>query len=423
VVVPLVGRHGVLGALALVTSDSGRTYDEVDLQLASDLARRAGLIVDNARLYAREHRVAEALQRSMLPDLPEVPGLDIAARYLPGGVGAQVGGDWFDVLPLPDGSVGVAIGDVMGHDMAAAAAMGQLRSVLRSYAWQRQSPGQVLDSLDRLVQGLDMAQLATAVFARLRLEEETADGVVVEYANAGHLPPMVLQPDGSVRRLSGAWSVLIGAPDEGARETAHEVLAPGSTLVLATDGLVEVRGCDLDAGLDRLEEALRSLADAPDAQTVLDTLLREVGPEEADDDIAVLVVRLLAPTDVEVELPGDRTAPAEARRLVRHGLVGVPDEALQVALLLTSELVSNAVQHGGLPVAVRISRQSGSVRVGVLDGVSRQPVLQAQGRDVDGYPAEGGRGIFLLDTLASRWGAEPEGGGKQVWFELDVPEG
>ncbi|RZS87563.1 PAS domain S-box-containing protein [Motilibacter rhizosphaerae] len=421
IVVPLVGRHGPLGALALITSGSGRRYDEDDLQLATDLARRAGLIVDNARLYAREHRVAEALQRSMLPELPDVPGLDVAARYLPGGVGAQVGGDWYDVLALPDGSVGVAIGDVMGHDMAAAAAMGQLRSVLRSYAWQRQRPGQVLDSLDRLVQGLDMAQLATAVFARLVGDEET-DTVSLEYANAGHLPPMVLQPDGTVRRLSGAWSVLIGAPGEGARQTATEQLEPGSTLVLVTDGLVEVRGQDLEDGLQRLEDCLRSLVGAPDAQAVLDGLLAGVRPDAADDDIAVLVVRLL-PTPgwvrERVELPGDRTAPSAARRAVRSLLAGADDELLQVALLLTSELVSNAVTHGGGGAVLRVERQGTRVRVSVADSSGDSPVVRHQGSDGTGYPSERGRGVLLLDSLARAWGSDPDDEGKTVWFELD----
>jgi len=169
VIVPLKARQQVLGALSLFTSDSGRTYDDEDLSMAADLARRAALTVDNARLYQREHDVAEALQRSLLPDLPVVAGLDRAARYLPSRTAGQVGGDWYDLLPLPDGSFGLAMGDVMGHDLTAAAAMGQLRSVLRSYAWPGGSPAEVVESLDGLVQGLGMTQLATMVYGRLEL--------------------------------------------------------------------------------------------------------------------------------------------------------------------------------------------------------------------------------------------------------------
>ena len=167
VVVPLRARRQVLGALTLVRTSPAHPYDAEDEATAADLARRAALAVDNARLYQREHEVAEALQRSLLPQLPVVPGLDRAARYRPGSRAAQVGGDWYDLFALPDGAVGLAVGDVMGHDLAAAAAMGQLRSVLRSYAWQGSGPAVVLDRLDQLVQGLDMAQLATAIYARL----------------------------------------------------------------------------------------------------------------------------------------------------------------------------------------------------------------------------------------------------------------
>ncbi|RKS68497.1 PAS domain S-box-containing protein [Motilibacter peucedani] len=427
IVVPLTGRHGVLGTLTLVVGGSGRHYDDDDLSLASDLARRAGLIVDNARLYAREHHVAEALQRSMLPALPDIDGLDIAARYLPGGVGAQVGGDWYDVLALPDGAVGVAIGDVMGHDMAAAAAMGQLRSVLRSYAWQGQSAGQVLDSLDRLVQGLDMAQLATAVFARLLLEEESGTtGVRVEYANAGHLPGLVLEPDGTVRRWNEAWSVLIGAPDEGTRTTATDLLVPGSALVLVTDGLVEVRGQDLDEGLDRLDAALASLVDAPSADALIDGLLEAMRAQTADDDIAVLVVRVLAcgPGEEGTALPHDPTAASVARRFLRRTLDGLGDEHLQVALLLVSEVASNAVAHGAGEVRLHARLlPDGAARVEVSDTASEAPVLRSQGVDDEGFPAERGRGVYLLEHLSRAWGTEPAGRGKTVWFEVGGPEG
>jgi PAS domain S-box-containing protein len=444
IVVPLVGRTEVLGTLTLARADdSTEPYGDDDLRLAVDLARRAALIVDNARLYNREHRAAEALQRSMLPVLPEVPGLDIAARYLPGVVGAAVGGDWYDLLQLPDGTVGVAIGDVMGHDMAAAAAMGQLRSVLRSYAWQRQNPAQVLDSLDQLVQGLDMAQLATTVFAKLTFPDDPTDGwVTLDYANAGHLPPLVLLPDRRVESLSEGWSVLIGAPGGTPRAQARARLPLGSTLVMVTDGLVEVRGEDLEQGLGRLEEALAtSVADS--AEALCDELVRRLRAEEREDDTALLVVRIAgtgpgvsavgpntepgtgAATVVGVRdlvLPSERVAAGSARGVVRDALAALAAEGatdlVDSALLLTTELVANAVTHGAGDVVLRVEVGERRVRVEVSDADPAMPVHREQALDVE-QPEENGRGIFLVSALADRWGAEPLGGGKRVWFELD----
>ena len=291
IIVPLRARRQVLGALALFTDGSGRLFDEEDLATAADLARRAGLTVDNARLYQREHDVAEALQRSLLPQLPDISGLDTAAVYLPGSKAAQVGGDWYDLFRLPDGAVGVAIGDVMGHDLTAAAAMGQLRSVLQSYAWQGSGPAVVLDRLDQLVQGLDMAQLATCIYGRLELPEGGGAGRL-RLANAGHLPPVLRSPDGTVRLLDGGVSLLVGAALGIERAEIEERLEPGCVFVLCTDGLVEHRGRDLTDGLAALEAALASAPDGS-AQEVLDHLLGELAQGELDDDVAVLVVRVV----------------------------------------------------------------------------------------------------------------------------------
>jgi PAS domain S-box-containing protein len=290
IVVPMRARRQVLGVLALFT-DGSRCFDGEDLATAADLARRAALTVDNARLYQREHEVAEALQRSLLPDLPEIDGLDVAARYLAGSSAAQVGGDWYDLFRLPDGAVGIAVGDVMGHDLTAAAAMGQLRSVLQSYAWQGSSPAVVLDRLDQLVQGLDMAQLATCIYGRLELPGLGLDGVL-RLANAGHLPPVLRRGDGHVRLLRSQVSLLVGAALGIERDETEEALGPGSVLVLYTDGLVEHRGRDLDQGLDQLEEALAA-APHGSAQEVLDAVLDAMVDGELDDDVAVLVVRVL----------------------------------------------------------------------------------------------------------------------------------
>lgn len=290
-VVPLRARRQVLGVLSLFTDGTGRTFDTDDLAMAADLARRAALTVDNARLYSREHDVAEQLQRSLLPQLKPVPGLDHAARYLPGSTAAQVGGDWYDLFALPDGTVGIAVGDVMGHDMTAAAAMGQLRSVLQSYAWQGSSPAVVLDRLDQLVQGLDMAQLATCLYGRL---DPPTDGAAGRFrlANAGHLPPALRSPDGHVRLLGTEASLLVGAALGTTRQEVEEVLEAGSVLVLFTDGLVEHRGRPIDEGLAALAEALRTAPDG-DADAICEHLLTELAYGALDDDVALLVVRVL----------------------------------------------------------------------------------------------------------------------------------
>lgn len=291
ILVPLIARGHVLGVLTLMSTDrSDHRYDEEDLTLAVELGQRGGLAIDNARLFTAEHNVAVALQRSLLPRLPKVTGLRLAARYIVSADGAAVGGDWYDVLALSDGATGLAIGDVMGHDIRAAAAMGQLRSVLRSYAWERSSPALVLDRMDRLVQGLGMADLATAIYARLEPRGDSGH-MTVRWANAGHLPPILLQPHGTAQLLEGAGSVLIGVgPAEGPRTEASMDLAPGSTIVLYTDGVIEDRRQGLDqclANLLAIVETHRP-ADGPDA--LCEKVLR-LNPDP-EDDVAILVAQI-----------------------------------------------------------------------------------------------------------------------------------
>ena len=289
-VVPLRARSRVLGALSLGLVGVERRYDEDDLSMAADIGHRAGLAIDNAQLFSREHEVAVALQRAMLPRVPHVPGLQISAHYFAGSERADVGGDWYDVLPLPDGSVGVAIGDVMGHDLIAAAAMGQLRSVLRSYAWEGHRPSEVLERMDRLVQGLGMAQLATCVYGRLLPVE---GGALLRYANAGHLPPVVQRRNGEVEALDGGKSVLIGAPGGASnRPDGSALISHGSTLILYTDGLVEDRETDVDAGVSRLCALVADHDPTLGVSTLCDRLLDELLTGPRTDDAAVVAVRI-----------------------------------------------------------------------------------------------------------------------------------
>src|SRR4051794_341303 len=291
--VPLVARRRVLGTMTFVHGPSGRRFTPDDLDLAADLGRRAGLALDNARLYMVEHRTAVTLQRGLLPQLPAIPGLALAAEYLPAAQDTQVGGDWWDVFALPDGATGLAIGDVMGHDLSAAAAMGQLRSVLRTCAWAGDSAATVLDRMAQLVQGFDMAQLATCIYARLQPVDSPPGRRCLprlRWANAGHLPPVLLDRDGSARLLDGNGSVPLGVPTEASRQQGDVPLQPGGTVLLYTDGLVETRGGDIDTDLERLLEQVRRHRPEDGPQALVDLLTGEVG--ELSDDVAVLAVQV-----------------------------------------------------------------------------------------------------------------------------------
>jgi chemotaxis family two-component system sensor kinase Cph1 len=281
--------------------DHAQPWEQADVdaavQLAEAVAARlrrldemalVATAVRNEQLFQREHEIADALQRGMLPVLPELPDLTLSASYLSASESAEVGGDWYDVFPLPDGAIGIAMGDVTGHDLAAAAAMGQLRSVLRSYAWEESSPEQVLDKVDALVDGFSMRHLATVFFGRL--ERDDAGDVLLRYANAGHLPPVLRRPDGTVSLLEDGLSVLIGVGVDIRHEGATCPVPAGSTLLLYTDGLVEQRDRGVYEGIEQLREVV---AGAPsDVDELRDHVLATMVPGRREDDIAVLVVHV-----------------------------------------------------------------------------------------------------------------------------------
>jgi PAS domain S-box-containing protein len=299
--VPLLAGRTVIGAIALVASSPGRHFDATDLDLAAELGRRAGLIVDNARLYAREHLVAASLQHSLLPTLPATKGLDIGARYMTADRYVDVGGDFYEVLPLPDGSVAVAVGDVVGHDMSAAAAMGQLRSLLRTVAWtsaedERFDPSEVLARVDRLVQHLDVGPYATLFYGRLVPASTSNPSWQLHFATAGHPPPLIRMPDGSVVELNQASGLLLGASDDPVRNTAVVDLPPGAVLLVFSDGLVERRGEDLETGYERVVERLGRSHETIDE--LLDAVVGVAGRDRIDD-IALLAVRLAPGDDSE----------------------------------------------------------------------------------------------------------------------------
>ncbi|MEV8505139.1 SpoIIE family protein phosphatase [Actinoplanes sp. NPDC051475] len=289
VVVPVVApvTRRVLGSISLINGPRRAAFTEADERTALDIARRAGLAIDNSRLYRQQRHVAEVLQHSMLTELPTIPGVELHARYLPAQAGAAVGGDWYDAFAQPDGSVMLAVGDVSGHDIEAAATMGQLRNLVRGDAYGRDDePGPLLTQLDRAVRGLRVPAAATAVLARVR---RAGPAYEVTFANAGHPPPLLMRPDGSVDVWWENPEPLLGVVPRLERTTHRRTVPAGSVLVLYTDGLVEDPGHVIDEGIDRVREILRRHAGAPGEE--LCTRLVEAAARRADD-IAFLLVRL-----------------------------------------------------------------------------------------------------------------------------------
>ena len=293
--IPMTARGRVLGCITLVSGPSGRIYTAEDLRFAVDLGRRAALVVDNTSLYEREHRVAQVLQESLLPKLPEIDGLELAGSYLPSDRGSEVGGDFYDVLALPEGSAGLAVGDVVGHDIKAAAAMGQLRGLLQACAWELDAdggddPGRVLDRLDRLVEAFHVTDLATVFYARAQRQEGPAGQWTMCYAVAGHPPPMLRLPGGRVLELDRAQGAALGLRSRVIRPTRTMEVPPGSLLAAFTDGLVERRGEDWECSVGRIRQVLTD-APADISSAELAERLVATADGERRDDIAILVVR------------------------------------------------------------------------------------------------------------------------------------
>jgi GAF domain-containing protein len=289
-VVPVTApvSHRVLGTITLVNGPSRAPFSDADERTGTDIGRRAGLAVDNSRLYRQQRHVAEVLQQSMLTELPTIDGIELHARYLPAQDGAAVGGDWYDAFAQPDGSVMLAVGDVSGHDIEAAATMGQLRNLVRGDAFGRDDePGPLLSQLDRALRGLRVPAAATVVLARLRREQ---DAYAVTFSNAGHPPPLLLLPDGTVEVWWTTPEPLLGLTARNERASHRRRVPRGATLVLYTDGLVETRGRILDEGIAEVEQALRDNAGLP-GEELCARLVESVSRRA--DDIALLLIRVL----------------------------------------------------------------------------------------------------------------------------------
>ncbi|WP_327418810.1 SpoIIE family protein phosphatase [Streptomyces sp. NBC_01233] len=418
ITVPLFARGVLLGIASFYRSQDPAPYGDDDRWLAQELAARAALCIDNARRYTREHTLALALQRSLLPrGLPDQDAVEVAHRYLPAEHG--VGGDWFDVIPLSGTRVALLVGDVVGHGLHAAATMGRLRTAARNFAELELAPDELLTHLDNLMVRLDREEGgdnpalgsgivgATFLYA---IYDPTSRRCTM--ARAGHPPPALVHPDGAVTLLdlpAGPPLGLGGLPFE----SVEMQLPEHSQLVLYTDGLIEDRHRDIDVALGELTRALAHPDRAPEetCQAVLDA----VAPEHPGDDVALLVARTNAvPPDriaswdlaADPALVGDVRA-AAVSQLGRWGL----DESAFATELLLSELVTNAVRYGTAPIRVRLIHDR-TLICEVYDASSTAPRMR-HAANTD----EGGRGLFLVAQLSQAWGTRYTTEGKVIWAE------
>lgn len=439
--VPMVARDTVVGLVQFSRTKGSEPFGERDTALAVELAARAAVCIDNARLYRREHERALILQRSLLPPGdPEAAGLDIACRYLPGTTATEVGGDWFDVIELPGHRTALVVGDVMGRGLRAAVAMGELRTAVRTLALLDLEPAEVLSALDEIARGLggsggrpggraqggrapaadrkggaDLSEvyLATCVYA-------VYDPVTrrCTFANAGHLPPVLVEDGEDALLLDVPPGMPLGVGGEPFEEIEVE-LPDGALLALYTDGLVESRDHPLDEGLRAFRSALsaadRALEDA------CDHVLSALDTSHGEDDIALLMARVHGlPKDAvgDWNLAPEARSVARARELARDQLTDWGLEALvDTTELLVSELVTNALRHGHGEIRLRLLLDRTLV-CEVWDADLAQP-RRRRARDTD----EGGRGLQLVQLLSAGWGSRRTPRGKTVWFELALPDG
>jgi PAS domain S-box-containing protein len=434
VAAPLRGPHAVRGALTAVTSVSGRGYDVDDVALLEEIATRAGLALDNAALFTEQRAIAVSLQESLLPrELPRVEGAELSFRYDPTS-DAEVGGDFYDAVSLSAGRIGLLIGDVQGRGTGSAAVMGQVRAAFRAYALLDLEPGRVLEHLDAMVREFGEGFLVTGTY--VVYDPFTRELLVT---NAGHPTPLRVSRRG-VAALAVDEQLPLGV---GGFPFEHQsfTLAPGEGLLLYTDGVVEHRTLPYDLGVAALSQALASAGDDP---TAMCDAAMSVGGGPVDDDRAVLALRA-----TKADLPYSSlvfAATPEAVGPVRRHASGVLsrwglDDQIELAELLVSELVTNAVLHavqrsnhlavaglhndalpdideawpGDVAPRVELAMRVGSraLWVEAHDPDVRLPRLRLADAD-----DEGGRGLYLVDALADRWGARPTADGKIVWFEL-----
>jgi PAS domain S-box-containing protein len=415
VAVPLAVNRSVIGAIAFGYGPSQRRYNANDIPLVLDIARRVALALERAQQFLAERRTAETLQRSLLPDeLPDLPAVTLRARYLPGGR-AEVGGDWYDVVPLSEGRLGVVIGDVAGHGVRAAAVMGQLRNALRAFAGEGYAPAAMVQRLNRFVFENGPSDMATMCFAVI----DPADGSVVA-VSAGHPPVLLIPEHDPPRWLNGVGGPPVGVDPRAQYRVIESTLQPGDTLVLYTDGLIERRRESLDVGLQRLADAGAQVPFPAELDHVVDhlttTLLADGG---GDDDVAVLAVRFLGavPQVFRWRRPARATELAPLRRGLTRWLesVDVPSSDVMVITVAASEAATNAIEHAYERkegwVEIEANREGDDVVIAVRDGGRWRP--KARGG--------GGRGLGLIGRLMDEFELRRSDQGTEVWMRRAAP--
>ncbi|MFI9205726.1 SpoIIE family protein phosphatase [Streptomyces sp. NPDC053048] len=449
---PLINAGRTIGAwMAGFSIPVSFTPDE--RSVLTTVARMLAQALGRASVHESERELTVGLQRSMMPTVqPDVPGMSVAARYVPTGGGLEVGGDWYDMIPLPSGKIALVIGDVQGHDVRAAGLMGQLRIALRAYASEGHHPDAVLSRASRFLAGIngDGDEGAEQRFATcLYIEACPSSGTLV-IARAGHPDPAIRLSDGTMLVRPTAGGLPLGIVPDTDYPTTRIVLEPGETMLVCTDGLIETGGHDLETGWNRLREVVEGHppdgdGDGGGLEKLADALVQAVhgppshyttGPliDRREDDIALLLLRrdLPAPTGVgappAVPRPPRRTVLtvaqaeperiAEARQQIRDLMHDWPDpDQTDSAVLMVSEMVTNVLVHtdGDALLIAEISGRPGGrrVRVDVEDASDELPH-----RRHPGEMASSGRGLVLMELLAGAWGVDPRGEGKNIWFEL-----
>ncbi|MFE7037462.1 SpoIIE family protein phosphatase [Streptomyces sp. NPDC057621] len=430
------------------------TFTPDERSVLTTVARMLAQALSRAGVAESERELTDGLQRSMLPTLgPKIPGMSVAARYVPTGGGLQVGGDWYDMIPLPGGTsrtspgggrFALVIGDVQGHDVRAAGLMGQLRIALRAYASEGHRPDAVLSRASRFLYGItsddDIADLRFATCLYVEVDPESG---VLEIARAGHPDPAIRMADGTVLTRPTAGGLPLGIDPDADYPTTRLVLEPGETMLICTDGLIETGGHDLETGWLRIRKILES--HDGDMEALADALVRAVhgpsshhttGPlaDRREDDIAVLLLCRAGEEGCDPDtVPTVRAAVrrtmltiaqaepqkvALARQQLREFLHDWPSvDQVDSAVLLVSEMVTNVLVHTDAD-ALLVAEMTGAagarrIRIQVTDGSDDLPH-----RRHPGELASSGRGLVLTELLADAWGVDPRGEGKSIWFEL-----
>ncbi|MFI6660019.1 SpoIIE family protein phosphatase [Streptomyces sp. NPDC050523] len=421
---PLIVQARPIGAMGLLYSDR-RGFSTEDRNVLLALGSSIAQSLQRATFYEQEKDLATGLQQAMLPrTIPSVRGADVAVRYRSASLGRDIGGDWYDLIPLPGGRVGAVIGDVQGHDTHAAAVMGQLRIVLRAYAAEGHTPATVMARASVFLHELDTDRFATCLYA----EADLTTGVV-QVVRAGHIDPLIRHTDGSCRRVPVPGGLPLGLSAEfGSLEYPVGTLEldPGHTLLLCTDGLVEQPGADLDDGMHLLTALIATGPD--DVRDLADCLIDVAEERGGDDDVALLLLRRrgLDTTQAGGRLqqhvaPGDPEALTQARHMIRAAVRawGAGERADEIELV-ADEVITNALMHteGAAIVTLRVLTGSDRrLRVEVEDSSSALPRRREAGES-----GVSGRGLLLVDLLTDVWGVEARGGGKCVWCEFLVPQ-